>query len=44
MENLQIALVHAEPCLSFVDDPEVPGELCEACGWLVDDHAVPAAA
>jgi hypothetical protein len=44
MEDLRIALVHAEPCLAFVDDVEVPGEVCEACGWLVDEHAVSVAA
>lgn len=44
MEDLQIALVHAEPCLAFVADLEVPAEVCETCGWLIDEHVVPVAA
>ncbi|MGZ8763006.1 MAG: hypothetical protein ACXW2C_07650 [Acidimicrobiia bacterium] len=38
MEDLKIAIVHGEPCLAFVDDNETPDEICDACGWLVDEH------
>ncbi len=47
MENLKLAVVHIEPCLSFVDDGDDRDEVCEACGWLVDEHGerlTPAAA
>jgi hypothetical protein len=44
MEDLRIALVHAEPCLAFVDDVDGPDEVCEACGWLADEHTVLVAA
>ena len=44
MEQLRIAVVHVEPCLTFVDDVDAPDEVCQACGWLVEEHAVPVAA
>jgi hypothetical protein len=44
MENLKIAVVHIEPCLEFVDDGSGPDEVCDACGWLVDEHVTPVAA
>jgi hypothetical protein len=44
MEELKIAIVHAEPCLAFVGDNDAPDDVCDACGWLVDEHVVLAAA
>jgi hypothetical protein len=38
VEDLKIAIVHMEPCLAFVGDNETPDEVCDACGWLVDEH------
>ena len=38
MEELQVAVVHVEPCLAFVGDTETPDEVCAACGWLLDEH------
>jgi hypothetical protein len=44
MQDLELAVVHAEPCLAFVGDNDAPDDVCHACGWLVDEHAVPTAA
>jgi hypothetical protein len=44
MEQLRIAVVHVESCLAFVDDVEAPGEVCQACGWLADEHGIAVAA
>lgn len=40
MNELKLAVVQVEPCLSFTADNEAPEGVCEACGWLVEEHGV----
>lgn len=30
--------VWLEPCLRFADALDTPGGICDACGWLLEDH------